>query len=205
MATLFFSTSRGRAANLRYQRIYPALVFRRNDRIFYSKYRFRVSDVEQIVKMLSPLLPDSGLLPWEVTKEDQVLITLRYLATNSHQTVIADCFGISQKAVSDVVTRVVEALNHPDIEARFLRSGLLMNGGACEDLENLPRTRDLRHVATYFNGLKNKWQILLHSTFGKKNAPTFFILLVRALQGNWFLCSCFIFQKIVMVKSGIEK
>ncbi|VDM83477.1 unnamed protein product [Strongylus vulgaris] len=56
------------------------------------------SDVEQIVKMLSLLLPDSGLHPWEVTKEDQVLITLRYLATNSHQTVIADCFGRSQKA-----------------------------------------------------------------------------------------------------------
>ncbi|VDM77519.1 unnamed protein product [Strongylus vulgaris] len=147
-----------------------------------------------------------------------VLIILRYLATNSHQTVIADCFGISQKAVSDVVTQMVDALNQPDIEARFPRfwpsgerwclrrpqefaknprftsahyvtlsghthqtviadcfgisqkavsdvvtrmldalnqpiskhvspaSGLLMNGGACEDLENLPRTRDLRDL-----------------------------------------------------------
>ncbi|CAJ0590644.1 unnamed protein product [Cylicocyclus nassatus] len=45
--------------------------------------------------MLEPLLPNAGLEPWEVSKEDQVLITLRYLATDSHQTVITD--------VSDVI------------------------------------------------------------------------------------------------------
>ncbi|VDK79154.1 unnamed protein product [Cylicostephanus goldi] len=71
--------------------------------------------------MLAPLLPDSGLEPWKISKEDQVLMTLRYLATNSHQTVIGDCFGVCQKAVSDVITRVVDALNHPTLEARFLR------------------------------------------------------------------------------------
>ncbi|KIH66591.1 transposase, IS4 family [Ancylostoma duodenale] len=48
-------------------------------------------------------------------------LNLGYLATNSHQTVIADIFGISQKAVSDVITRVINALNHPAIEERFLR------------------------------------------------------------------------------------
>ncbi|CAJ0590840.1 unnamed protein product [Cylicocyclus nassatus] len=66
--------------------------------------------------MLEPLLPGAGLA-WEIIrKEDQVLITLRYLATNCHQTVIADCFDVCQKVVSDVVTRVVDVLNHPTIK-----------------------------------------------------------------------------------------
>ncbi|RCN47016.1 transposase, IS4 family [Ancylostoma caninum] len=76
-------------------------------------------EVQKIVRMLSPLLPENGFEPWEISKLNQVLITLRYLATN--QTVIADVFEVSQKAVSDVITRVVDALNHPMIEDKFLR------------------------------------------------------------------------------------
>ncbi|CAJ0601773.1 unnamed protein product [Cylicocyclus nassatus] len=53
-----------------------------------------------------------------------VLITLRYLATNSHQTVIADCFGMGQKA-----------------RPASSDSGHRMNAGACEGLENSPGTR----------------------------------------------------------------
>ncbi|CAJ0589334.1 unnamed protein product [Cylicocyclus nassatus] len=121
MASLFFNVRQQRQRNVRYQRVHPSSVFQQNDRIFYSKYRFRREDVKKIVRMLEPLLPDAGLEPWEISREDQVLITLRYLATNSHQTVIADCFGVCQKAVSNVITRVVDALNHPTIEARFLR------------------------------------------------------------------------------------
>ena len=51
----------------------------------------------------------------------KVLITLRYLATNSFQTVVGDGLGVSQEAVSVVIERVIEALNHPAIEERFLR------------------------------------------------------------------------------------
>ncbi|RCN53712.1 hypothetical protein ANCCAN_00206 [Ancylostoma caninum] len=97
------------------------LDFERNVETFFSKYRFRPMDVQKIVRTLSPLLPENGFEPWEISKLNQVLITLRYLATNSHQTVIADVFGVSQKAVSDVITRVVDALNHPMIEDKFLR------------------------------------------------------------------------------------
>ncbi|CAJ0604866.1 unnamed protein product [Cylicocyclus nassatus] len=120
MATLLFTARQQRQRNVPYNRIHPSSVFQQNDRIFYSKYRFRREDVKKIVRMLEPLL-DAGLEPWEISKEDQVLITLRYLATNTHQTMIGDCFGVCQKAVSDVVTRVVDALNHSTIEARFLR------------------------------------------------------------------------------------
>ncbi|KHJ98414.1 transposase, IS4 family [Oesophagostomum dentatum] len=71
--------------------------------------------------MLSPLLSEKGLSSWEISKEDQVLITLRYLATNSFQTAVGDGHGVSQEAVSDIVERVIEELNHPTIEERFLR------------------------------------------------------------------------------------
>ncbi|CAJ0610325.1 unnamed protein product [Cylicocyclus nassatus] len=82
MASLFFSIRQRRQRNVRYQCIHPSSVFQQNDRIFYSKYRFRREEVKKIVRMLEPLLPDAGLEPWEISKEDQVLITLRYLATN---------------------------------------------------------------------------------------------------------------------------
>ncbi|CAJ0589851.1 unnamed protein product [Cylicocyclus nassatus] len=98
MASLFFNVLPQRQRNVRYQRIHPSSVFQQNYRIFYSKYRFRREDVKKIVRMLELLLPDAGLEPWEISKEDQALITLRYLATNSHQTIIADCFGVCQKA-----------------------------------------------------------------------------------------------------------
>ncbi|CAJ0599449.1 unnamed protein product [Cylicocyclus nassatus] len=103
MASLFFNVRQQRQRNVRYERLHPSSVFQQNDRIFYSKYRFRREDVKKIVRMLEPLLPDAGLEPWEISKEDQL------------------SFGVCQKAVSDVVTRVMDALNHPTIEARFLR------------------------------------------------------------------------------------
>ncbi|KAL6727875.1 hypothetical protein Aduo_009713 [Ancylostoma duodenale] len=121
MASDFVRLRHRRTDNTDYRRMYPRSVFRRKDNIFYSKYRFRSINIGKIVRMLSPLLPENGFEPWVISKENQVLITLRYPATNSHQTVIADIFGVSQKAVSDVITRVINAYNHPAIEERFLR------------------------------------------------------------------------------------
>ncbi|EYB86605.1 hypothetical protein Y032_0276g1096 [Ancylostoma ceylanicum] len=122
MAAIFMRTRQRRSRKIDYQRIHPILFSERNERIFYSEYRFRPTGVEKIVRMLSPLLPENGFEPWEILKLNQVLFTLRYLATNSHQTVIADVFGVSQNAVSDVITRVADVLNHPMIEEKFLRS-----------------------------------------------------------------------------------
>ncbi|CAJ0606444.1 unnamed protein product [Cylicocyclus nassatus] len=125
MASLFFNVRQQRQRNVRYQRIHPSSVFQQNDRIFYSKYRFRREDVKKIVRMLEPLLPDAGLEPWEISKEDKVLITLRYLATNSHQIVITDCFGVCQKA-------------SPASSA----SGRRKSAGACGGLENSLESRN---------------------------------------------------------------
>ena len=51
----------------------------------------------------------------------QVVIALRYLATNAHQEVLADTIGVSQKTVSNAVKKVVKALNHPAIVRKFIR------------------------------------------------------------------------------------
>ena len=72
MATIFMHIRRRRQENIQYARIHPSVVFGRNERIFCSKYRFRPDDVDKIVRMLSPLLPEYGLSPWEISKKDQV-------------------------------------------------------------------------------------------------------------------------------------
>ncbi|KAL6735185.1 hypothetical protein Aduo_005649 [Ancylostoma duodenale] len=49
-----------------------------------------------------------------------VVIELRYLATNAHQTVLADNIGAYQKIVSNAMEDFVTALNHPSIVGKFL-------------------------------------------------------------------------------------
>ncbi|EPB68525.1 hypothetical protein ANCCEY_12379 [Ancylostoma ceylanicum] len=51
----------------------------------------------------------------------RILIFLCYLASNGFQSLIADAFGVCQKTVSTVVTTVLNAMNYPDIVARFLK------------------------------------------------------------------------------------
>ncbi len=42
--------------------------------------------------------------------ETKVMMTLRYLASNAHQRVIGDTFGVSQKAVSTTIHEVIKLL-----------------------------------------------------------------------------------------------
>ncbi|VDK51929.1 unnamed protein product [Cylicostephanus goldi] len=58
--------------------------------------------------------------PWSLSKRSQVLIGIRYLCSNSHQVVLSDTMGCCQKTVSNIVTRFVNALNHPRIIRRYI-------------------------------------------------------------------------------------
>ena len=50
-----------------------------------------------------------------------MVVALRYLATNAHQNVQADTIGVSQKTISNVVKKLVKALNHPIIVKKFIQ------------------------------------------------------------------------------------
>ncbi|KAK5972610.1 DDE Tnp4 domain-containing protein [Trichostrongylus colubriformis] len=50
----------------------------------------------------------------------QVCIGIRYLCTNAFQVVVGDTAGCSQKTVSNIVLRVVDALAHPDIVQKLI-------------------------------------------------------------------------------------
>ncbi|RCN43510.1 hypothetical protein ANCCAN_10518 [Ancylostoma caninum] len=52
--------------------------------------------------------------------EDGVITALRYLTSNTHQTVLSDCIGCSQKTISNAVAEFVTALNHPVITKKFI-------------------------------------------------------------------------------------
>ncbi|PAV84452.1 hypothetical protein WR25_09288 [Diploscapter pachys] len=51
----------------------------------------------------------------------QVLIALRYLATNGFQNLVCDSFGCSQQVVSQIVHRVVDAFCQPAIRDQLIR------------------------------------------------------------------------------------
>ncbi|KAL6738937.1 hypothetical protein Aduo_012433 [Ancylostoma duodenale] len=118
MALLFFESER--TPNMDYGKIHP-VDWHENDHIFFDKYRFLKESVKKIIRMLAPLLNESQYELWTTSKTNQKLITLRHLGTNSFQLLIGDVFGLSQKKVSNVVTHVVHASNHPMILERFVQ------------------------------------------------------------------------------------
>ncbi|EYC35513.1 hypothetical protein Y032_1038g3467 [Ancylostoma ceylanicum] len=111
---------RPRAPVMRYVRVDPYETHD-NENIFFERYRFASRHVDMLEEMLSPLLLDGGFELWRISKRVQILIFLCYLASNGFQSLIADAFGVCQKTVSTVVTTVLNAMNYPDIVARFLK------------------------------------------------------------------------------------
>ncbi|KIH67457.1 hypothetical protein ANCDUO_02212 [Ancylostoma duodenale] len=74
----------------------------------------------RLCSLVAPLMNDDSTPNWSVDLESKVIIGLRYLATNAHQTVLADTLGVCQKTVSNAIKEFVAALNHPGIVDKFL-------------------------------------------------------------------------------------
>ncbi|EYC38458.1 hypothetical protein Y032_0715g1772 [Ancylostoma ceylanicum] len=106
MALMFFDTPRYRSRNVKYGRINPRLTLSQNQSLIRQRYRFTDRHLDWLTSLLSPMLTDERSESWTIPKRLQV--------------VVGDTLGCSQKTVSNIVRRVVVALNHPDIVKRFI-------------------------------------------------------------------------------------
>ena len=81
------------------------------ERELRSRYRFGREGLEFIVDLLADEISPSTRRSHSLSAEEQVLITLRFLASGSFLEVIGDTFGSYDKStVSRVVRRVTQAL-----------------------------------------------------------------------------------------------
>lgn len=97
--------------SLRRQRVFrdrndPFELF--NDEELYRRFRFDRSTILLITDMVT--ISPGTARNHSISALHQVMITLRFLASNSHQMVISDTFGVSQPTISRIVDRVTDAL-----------------------------------------------------------------------------------------------
>ena len=75
-----------------------------------KRYRFSGDNIDKLVRLLSPFLERQTRRNQALTPRQQVLITLRFLATGSFMQVIGDTFGVDIATVSRVISSVTDLL-----------------------------------------------------------------------------------------------
>jgi hypothetical protein len=92
---------------------------RLDDNAIRKKYRFNAASIAYITNLIRPQLVYSSKRNHCLSPEMQVMAALRYLGTNSHQTVIGCTLGVDQKTISSTVTKVVDLI--ADLVPQFIR------------------------------------------------------------------------------------
>ncbi|RCN31544.1 hypothetical protein ANCCAN_22665 [Ancylostoma caninum] len=80
--------------------------------------------LKRLSDLFRPIMGRAEIAHWSVEHENKVLIGLQYLASDSHQEVLADTMSVCQKTVSNAVTEFIDALNHPLIVEKFIKCNL---------------------------------------------------------------------------------
>lgn len=73
-------------------------------------YRLPRHEILRLCQQLSPLLERPTRRSHAIPTHTQIMVTLRFLASGSFQSVIADTTGLTQASVSRVITQVISAL-----------------------------------------------------------------------------------------------
>ncbi|KAK6014877.1 hypothetical protein OSTOST_19729 [Ostertagia ostertagi] len=98
----FFDDAGRRARNVAYVRQDPWRNMSVNQSLIRQRFRFTDEQLDWITDLLSPMLGRDDQQPWAII-------------------VVGDTAGCSQKTVSNIIQRVVDALVHPDIVQRFIK------------------------------------------------------------------------------------
>ena len=102
--------------------------FRRNDMYETNlpddevrrRYRFSTDNIDRLVRLVEPTLQRRTRRNRALTVRQQLLMTLRFLATGAFLQVIGDTFGVDVATVSRVVTEVTDCLFRlKDVVIRF--------------------------------------------------------------------------------------
>ncbi|XP_053400545.1 putative nuclease HARBI1 [Mercenaria mercenaria] len=105
--------------------------FRRIDRQFTEltdeelrqRYRFSADNIDRLVELLGPTLERRTRRNQALTPQQQILITLRFLATGNFMQVIGDTFDVDISAVSLVVRDVTDVLF--GLKDQFIKSPVM--------------------------------------------------------------------------------
>ncbi|RCN36507.1 hypothetical protein ANCCAN_17618 [Ancylostoma caninum] len=108
--------------------------------------------LKRLCDLLRPIMGRAEIAHWSVEHENKVLIGLRYLASDSHQEVLADTMGVCQKTVSNAVTEFIEALNHPLIVKKFINCNLGDERFCCSHVAGFARRGLLPNIVGAMDG-----------------------------------------------------
>ncbi len=81
-----------------------------NDLDFYQRYRFDKASVNYLVATFGEDVDTMSYSCYSVKAEMKILITLRFLASNSLQQVVGDCFGLDKSTVCRIVNEVIPVI-----------------------------------------------------------------------------------------------
>lgn len=81
-----------------------------NDDDFERKFRLPKDMVNHLLEKIQSLLEPPSFLNNPISPKLQLLITLRFYATGTFQTVLEDLFGVSQKSICNCIRRVSSAI-----------------------------------------------------------------------------------------------
>lgn len=106
------AVSAGVLNSIRKKRIYHAnfTYEQQTDSELRARYRFGNVGINFLTELLQDTLQRKTVRPCAMSVKEQLLITLRYLATGAHMQAIGDTVGRDKSTVSRTVESVVEAL-----------------------------------------------------------------------------------------------
>ncbi|KAF8364282.1 hypothetical protein PRIPAC_91205 [Pristionchus pacificus] len=142
--------ARRRQANQAYRRINPTVM--PNGNIFRAKFRFTKLAIDELVLITNPYLAEPNPNGMTISKENQVLIFISSLASNSFQSVICDRFGCSQQTVSNIVERVLYALTDPVVVAHYIQFPIENDAWRKRTARDFSRMAGLRNVVGAVDG-----------------------------------------------------
>lgn len=77
---------------------------------FVARFRLSPAECDNVLNVIGPRIAHGSGRNQALSERQQLLLTLRFLASNSHFGVLADAHGIDKSTVSRAVHRVVDAI-----------------------------------------------------------------------------------------------
>ena len=95
---------------IRRQKVYLPRQHFAVDADFIQRFRMRQNAAEILLRSIAPLIPDNTTKEGGLSLNEQLLVTLRFLATNSFYHVLRDSHGPSEATICITIKRVIRAI-----------------------------------------------------------------------------------------------
>ena len=100
-------------------------------------YRFPRQEIINLIAKLEPNLKRNTLRSHAIPVSTQILVALRFYASGTFQSVIADSTGLTQSSVSRIINEVTNYLSQMVITKIKMASGALQMNRTIQDFGNI--------------------------------------------------------------------